>query len=56
MILIVLQRNKTKDISNYPLKRYGLPNDVAWGIIYLLSDASSWVTGTSLKIDGGYSL
>ncbi len=45
-----------KDIANYPLKRYGVPNDVAWGIIYLLSDASSWVTGTNLKIDGGYSL
>ena len=50
------EEQKQKDISNYPLKRYGLPNDVAWGIIYLLSDASSWVTGTSLKIDGGYSL
>lgn len=50
------EEQKQKDISNYPLKRYGLPNDVAWGIIYLLSDASLWVTGTRLKIDGGYSL
>ena len=50
------EEDKLKDMSNYPLKRYGEPNDVAWGIIYLLSDASSWVTGTSLKIDGGYSL
>lgn len=45
-----------KDMENYPLKRYGKPEDIAWGIIFLLSDASSWVTGTSLKIDGGYSL
>jgi len=44
------------DIAKYPLKRYGQPNDVAWGIIYLLSDASSWITGVDLKIDGGYSL
>lgn len=50
------EEQKQNDIANYPLKRYGLPNDVAWGIIYLLSDASSWVTGTNLKIDGGYSL
>ena len=41
------------DIERYPLKRYGEPEDVAYGIIYLLSDASSWVTGTSLVIDGG---
>lgn len=44
------------DRQRYPLKRYGHPEDVAWGIIYLLSDASSWVTGTSLKLDGGMTL
>lgn len=37
----------------YPLKRFGKPEDIAYGIIYLLSDASSWVTGTELVIDGG---
>jgi NAD(P)-dependent dehydrogenase (short-subunit alcohol dehydrogenase family) len=47
------QEDKEKDIARYPLKRYGQPQDVAYGIIYLLSDASSWVTGTSLVIDGG---
>lgn len=40
----------------FPLKRFGEPLDVADGIIYLLSDASSWVTGIELKIDGGYTL
>jgi NAD(P)-dependent dehydrogenase (short-subunit alcohol dehydrogenase family) len=50
------RESKEKDIAKYPLKRYGQPNDVAWGIIYLLSDASAWVTGTSLKIDGGVEL
>jgi len=44
------------DRQRYPLKRYGKPEDVAWGIIYLLSDASSWVTGTALKLDGGMTL
>jgi NAD(P)-dependent dehydrogenase (short-subunit alcohol dehydrogenase family) len=42
-----------KDTEAYLLKRYGKPEEVAWGIIYLLSDASAWVTGTSLVIDGG---
>ena len=41
------------DMDLYPLKRYGEPQDIAYGAIYLLSDASSWVTGTSLVIDGG---
>lgn len=41
------------DMDKYPLKRYGEPQDIAFGAIYLLSDASSWVTGTSLIIDGG---
>lgn len=30
--------------------------DIAHGIIYLLSDAASWVTGHSLVIDGGYTI
>lgn len=41
------------DADKYPLKRYGNPEDVAMGAVYLLSDASSWVTGHSLVIDGG---
>ncbi len=42
-----------KDVQRYPMKRYGTPQDIAYSIIYLLSDAASWVTGTSLIIDGG---
>lgn len=44
------------DKNKYPLKRYGEPNEIAWGIIYLLSDATKWVTGTQLVIDGGIHL
>jgi len=36
-----------------PMKRIGTPLDVAQGCVYLVSDESSWVTGTSLTIDGG---
>lgn len=44
------------DLATYPLKRYGKPEEVAWSVIYLLSDASAWVTGSSLLIDGGFML
>ncbi len=52
----VSQEQLEKDIKNYPLGRYGKPNDIAWAMIYLLSDASSWVTGDNLVIDGGVTL
>jgi NAD(P)-dependent dehydrogenase (short-subunit alcohol dehydrogenase family) len=42
--------------GRYPLKRVGTPEDIAYGAIYLLSDASGWVTGINLVIDGGYTL
>jgi NAD(P)-dependent dehydrogenase (short-subunit alcohol dehydrogenase family) len=45
-----------KDAQRYPLKRYGKPEEIAHGIIYLLSDASSFVTGVALKIDGGVTI
>ena len=43
------------DAQKYPLGRYGSPEEIAWSIIYLLSDASAWITGHSLIIDGGIS-
>lgn len=42
--------------QKYLLKRYGRPEEVAYGAVYLLSDASAWVTGSSLLIDGGRTL
>jgi NAD(P)-dependent dehydrogenase (short-subunit alcohol dehydrogenase family) len=45
-----------EDRKRYPLKRYGKPEEIAWAVIYLLSDASKWITGSSLLIDGGYTL
>jgi NAD(P)-dependent dehydrogenase (short-subunit alcohol dehydrogenase family) len=47
-------QNKKDIFSMHPLG-YGNTDDVAYGCIYLLSDASKWVTGTNLIIDGGYS-
>lgn len=40
------------DQLNYPLKRYGTPEDIANLAIYLLSDASSWITGSCVEITG----
>ena len=39
--------------QNYPLKRFGQVDDVANLAIYLLSDASSWMTGGAIDISGG---
>lgn len=44
-----------KDEENYPLG-YGEPDDIAYACIYLLSDASKWVTGSSLVMDGGLTI
>jgi NAD(P)-dependent dehydrogenase (short-subunit alcohol dehydrogenase family) len=48
------QWEKNKQL--YPLKRYGGPKEVAWLAVYLFSDASSFMTGSELVIDGGRSL
>lgn len=41
-------------VSRIPLGRYGEPEDVAYGVLYLASDESSFVTGSELVIDGGW--
>ncbi len=40
-------------VERYPLKRIGEPEDIANLIEFLLSDKSSWITGSIMKIDGG---
>lgn len=45
-----------EDAKNYPLGRYGKPEEIAYSIVYLLSDATVWMTGSQLLIDGGYSV
>jgi len=42
--------------SHYPLKRLGVPEDIASAVAFLLSDQASWITGQTLVLDGGSTL
>ena len=42
-----------KEAVERPLKRVGIPLDIAHTVLYLVSDLSSWVTGTTIVVDGG---
>jgi NAD(P)-dependent dehydrogenase (short-subunit alcohol dehydrogenase family) len=53
---IISKEQLIEDSKKYPLKRYGHPEEVAYAAIYLLSDASAWMTGSNLLIDGGFTL
>jgi NAD(P)-dependent dehydrogenase (short-subunit alcohol dehydrogenase family) len=50
-----LSQRAQKVISHTPLGRYGVPEDLIGAVVWLLSDASSFVTGTIVTIDGGFS-
>lgn len=39
-----------RDKQHYLMKRYGKPEEIAWAIIYLLSDACAWMSGTSMAM------
>lgn len=42
-----------RDIAELPLKRAGTPDDIAFAALYLASDESAFVTGTTINVDGG---
>ena len=46
----------TKVISRVPIRRWGEPEDFGGMAVYLASDASAYHSGTTLIIDGGYSI
>lgn len=41
---VITDDQLSEDAKRYPLGRYGKPEEVAYAVVYLLSDASSWVT------------
>ena len=45
-----------KVAAAYPMKRLGLPEDVAGAVSFLLSSDASWITGQTLTVDGGVTL
>ena len=55
---LIIQDGLTKEEMEkaqlkYPLKRYGQPEDIANLAIYMLSDASAWMTGSAVDLTGG---
>ena len=41
-------------LSRIPIGRYGQPEDIAYGVLYLASDEAGYITGSELVIDGGW--
>jgi NAD(P)-dependent dehydrogenase (short-subunit alcohol dehydrogenase family) len=41
-------------IANHPIGRFGNPEEIGDGVVYLCSSSSSFVTGTEFVIDGGF--
>jgi len=42
-------------LGHTPMKRYGRPQELTGAVLWLLSDAASFVTGVEIKVDGGFS-
>ena len=51
---LILAAMQEKDAKDVPMQRMGVPQEIADGVIYLCGGRSSFVTGTALMVDGGY--
>ncbi|MDO8686259.1 MAG: SDR family oxidoreductase [Clostridiales bacterium] len=49
-----IKNNYEKIIELHPIGRVGQPDDVAKTVLFLACDDSSWITSTSVFVDGGY--
>jgi len=51
-----LEHERTREqLSRYVIRRFGKPEDVANMVLFLCSDAASWITGQTYPVNGGYS-
>jgi NAD(P)-dependent dehydrogenase (short-subunit alcohol dehydrogenase family) len=48
----VERRNRALEL--YPIRRVGVPDDIAGAVLYLASDMAAWVSGQVLHVNGGY--
>lgn len=49
-----LEKNKEKIIKSYPLRRLGIPSDVAPMVAFLCSNNADWITGQVISVNGGF--
>ena len=52
-VMLNTQEGRDLNASRHPLGRVGQPEDIAYGVLFLASDESSFMTGSELVIDGG---
>ena len=52
-IMLDTEAGRERAAARHPLGRIGQPEDIAYGVLFLVSDESSFMTGSELVIDGG---
>ncbi|EGD56134.1 SDR family oxidoreductase [Gordonia neofelifaecis] len=50
---VLLAAGEDAAAQTYPMKRVGAPEDIAETVAFLVSDAASWITGETIRVDGG---
>ena len=56
MATVLYEGREEAVAAGYPMRRLGVPDDVAGAVAFLLSDEAAWITGQTLVIDGGLAL
>jgi 3-oxoacyl-[acyl-carrier protein] reductase len=51
-----VEENREKLVRLYPVRRLGMPDDIAPAVALLASPRSGWITGQTLSISGGFSM